>query len=778
MRMYRLLATGILAATLGAMGCAGCDEDPAGQNDAGGGGGTLPVGGTDGGTTGGTDGGTVVEERYTLSFVGASPVTVYFGDSVDLAFRLTDATTGQPVSGQNVAFSLNGVGGTLDWPQRTTDAAGVAMVPFNAGTMVANPIVTATTDDAADVRVSLQIVQNPTGQLVISVADSTRVGLARADALVFTAAPGQAAVTCESLEMATTLPTAAFSADFDMGTGTRTFNGLDHGQKVTVLASGYSARGDLIASGCNDGAGMDWTVQGGATLTVPVALAQLPTTVTGEYEALLKMELVSALPDPYETYVRTVTDLLTDPAGYATYLVLRGYDGANDPMTVPDGDSWTSYRMAPCGDPVYRWATFDEISSLSDDCGITYNLFNIGRNAMSGVVDNVTNGALTEVQNIGANIEGLTEEFEIGATYTITPLNPELGGYTVNEEWNRFVFKWNIGCDHPGDLKCVRRAVTPPADMMPPFRAVQTTYGATIQHAIPTGDAYPIDERFVVTPEDGYAMELAYGSILILAMNQLVFPSLPGGLAGNSLHEVLNNLVDCQSLGGSIGSSLCTAGLAAADAYVTNELDGLTIGGGDDNVVIGKDESGVTGGGTFSLIDADGDLKTELVREVDLYVQYTDPDNPGASQDIFAPITGHGRLAADACAQDTDCEAGFACVPVAHVLETAAIEMDCRPIRGMALGGGDCMADTDCRSGHCLGATPTAAGTCYQACDADAQCGAGNVCATDADAGAFEYNVEGVLAQQRAVGQPDHGLPLRNGLGAVAAPTCVEAPAP
>jgi hypothetical protein len=254
-------------------------------------------------------------------------------------------------------------------------------------------------------------------------------------------------------------------------------------------------------------------------------------------------------------------------------------------------------------------------------------------------------------------------------------------------------------------------------------------------------------------------MALRYGAIIMIAMNELVFPSICEDC--NSFEDVLLWLVPCDSLAdavegaiglpGALTEGLCGTALSFGAQYVEGMVLDLELAGNPE--VVGKEEAGVTGGGMFYLVDTNMDLTTEDVTEFEMHVQWNDPNDPVLSQDILLPITGEGRAAASGCTHDAICDAGETCQPVAHYLKIAELEMDCRIAVGAATAGASCTQDVQCGSGLCVGATQNTAGACFAACEETSQCGAGT-CVSD-----------GVLVNLDDV---------MNGLGDVATNACMQ----
>ncbi|MBI4821689.1 MAG: hypothetical protein HY791_35840 [Deltaproteobacteria bacterium] len=691
-------------------GCGGCDDELVAVDDDGGATGDasfnpdatsnpLDAGFID---TGVADTGAVVETRI-LRFEGTSPVLLAPSGSADLRFSLR-MTSGTAVANQVIRFNATGTAGNLNVATVTTDAGGFGTVRFVAGAAAGQSTVTANADGAAAISVTVRVDANPSAGLVLNVSSTTRIPVAASEALVYL---GATVPTCAQLAAATTLPTATMGATFTALPGSRTFPNQPIGSRVTVYATGTSAPGFVVGMACVEGT----IIPTSGNATVNLVLTQAPTKFAGEYDVLLHFQLGDALPEPYDGTVGLISDILSYPAGYAVYATLKYSDQQIGTSFV----TWT-----PPSETVERLATYDEVSNNP-------TIFNVWREA-SRLVDDLLVAQLgqtyLDVTNVGEDVARLVRDFEVGARWSLEAKTTS--GYQITETWRSLVYTWQLGCPN-GDFGCARRPMS--------------LEGANARYA-PAAASYDIainlaslaapgeTERWEVIPAT-HPIVFRYGAVIMLALNQLVFPSLPGGLAGNSLGEVLQNLINCTDVGTSLGNvtglsptifeNLCTAGVAAGATAIENQV--LALETNDDATIVGRSQSGVTGGGRFYLLDANHDLETELVRDVTVYAQWTDPTNPGFSQDITAPITGLGRRAATGCNTDVDCTMGRVCQAVPSYLEVRGLERDCRRKVGNTAGQGACTQDVQCESGLCLMSGPS--GTCFEACNGAGTCAVG-----------------------------------------------------
>lgn len=718
MRHLRYLAVALLATSTAA--CSGCEDDlvPIISEDASArldGGFRLDLGiESDAGLPSGDAG----DQTRSLSFDGTSPVTLYYRATRDLRFLLRNGE-GAAIPGEQIQFGLVGATGAINTMTAVTDTQGAVIVRFTAGTTAGAASVTASAERATPVTVLINVQEDPAAGLIVDVRSNARLPVATADARIYIGTAAQVP-SCATLRAAPTLPTATLSANYTSLPGSRTFNNQPSGQRVTVFALGAGPNGVTIARGCTDGV----TLVGATNTRVVVDLDQDPTDFDGNYDVLLQFDLGTALPSPYDTTVNLVTDILSNPAGWAVYQTLAAIDNQSG------FTSFLNCTVPICGST--RRATFREVSANPG----TFNVWN----AATGLVDNFLNQLLGQayvtVRTVGGDIDQLIRRFEVGADYALTTTT-SAPRVAVEENWKALVFTWSLSCPQ-GDTGCARRPIElsgANAHLAP----AAALFGASITHAPRTTPAPAESERFKIVPDD-HPINIRYGAIIILALNEIVFPNLPSSIAGNNLSQVVANIVNCPNVGTSIANAtsgllsaafvegLCTAAVSAAATYVENQI--LALDSQNNPGLIGRPEDGVTGGGEFYLLDADHDLRTELVRELTMYAQWTTPGNPTQSQDITAPITGAGRRTVENCTTDTDCEAGLVCTPVPHYLKVRALELDCRYEVGNTAGGVGCALDADCASGICFD-PGSGMRICYEACEGSGACSIGT-CTEDA----------------------------------------------
>jgi hypothetical protein len=674
-------------------------------------------------------------EARVLAFEGTSPVVVFYGSTTPLLFKVS-RPNGAPVAGVTVVTSSSGTGAALNVSQATTDSGGVARFQVVTGLVDGQLDVTASSDRAPDVTIRVQVRVNPEGALALTVTSATRIPVLTATAQLWVAPEPP---TCDAVMAASPPPVPTLTHDFPALPGQRTFTGLPTGHKVTVLVSGRNNLAQ-VGVGCVEGA----AIVGGGTTPVAVTLEQEPTAYAADYDVLMGIALGNVLPEPYESAVGTVTAILADPAGWAVYQALVQADAFFVFTTFTYWDV----------NGVSVQASYQDVSTHPE----VFNTWRTARGIVDTMLANQLGQAYVDVTTASGDIRTTVTNFEVGARYHLAEAPASRPPHEVTESWNDLVFTWRYGCA-PGDVGCARRPV---ALDDPELAPAATTYRVAISHA-PLAGPPPETERFQVLPEP-HAFMLRYGAVILIALNEVVFPNLPASVAGDSLTEVVTNLVDCASLGAQLATSVgfgsaatwegfCTDGIALGVGAAEGQLLALTAGGSP--TLVGRDSSGVAGGGEYFLLDRDHDVATELLRDLTMYVAWYDPAN-GTSTEVNSPITGHGRLAASGCVVDGDCAAARVCQPVPSYLEVRAVEMDCRRHVGASAGMASCVAHADCAAGFCVGLTSSGGtvthGFCYLACSGTS-CAAPAACVPDG----ASYDL----------------TPVREGLGEASAACCV-----
>jgi hypothetical protein len=682
--LTRLLPLLTLAA--GPMACNGCDDPLSALGE--GKGTDLPV-----------------EEQggpRALTYVGESPLSVVRNDTATLRFTLKELESGAPVVGEPVAIEVSGTAITTTVTAIPTDASGAIDVVIRAGDLLGEATVTARAADidgkTVEDGVIVRVVEDPAAGLRVELDSTTRIEVDEALVQVYAGVNPPA---CTTLLAAATPPNGNYQATFTTIPDEQDFEGLTTGHRATVLALGVNDNGFVFAKACET----TGALPGGVMTTVSITLEQGETTVEGDYDVLMHMALGDALPSPYDETVDMVTALLSNPAGYALYLALRWMDRDWGTTFVTRDGEEMSYR---------------DVEQNPN----AYTTWNLGQDALHEMLLDQLGQTYLDITSVGAGVRDVVTDFEVGGRFAV--YESATGALSIDEAWQDIVLYWPLPCDEIDgsiDMACARRPLSLEDDNLAPVLA---TYGAAYDLA-PNADE---TERFEVVT-DPHGLTLRYGALLLAILEQVVFPSLPGDIAADNFGDVLTNIVGCDNIAASISgdptaalfiSSLCETGLDFAAAELEQQLLSLEV----ESTNVG--EEGLAASGTFALVDEDHNLETELVYDYEFNVQWFVPGDPGASNDIAAPIRGDGRRAWATCTDDAQCGTGKSCQARGSYLKVARIELGCNANIGTLAGGTACTNDDQCQGGLC---SPVGAGgalVCAEACDGNNDCASGLAC--------------------------------------------------
>jgi hypothetical protein len=662
------------------------------------------------------DAGTPTEGRI-LKFNGTSPVALYTGATPELSFSLT-TSDGMPVGKATVMFMFQGTGGSVYPTSGQTDSLGNITTTFDADVNPGSGMLTATADLAQPVVIEIDVTQNPNTRLVLDVNSNTRIPVTATDALVYVGAQGTLP-SCAQLLGTTTPPSPTFTAMFTALPGSQAWPGQMAGQSATAIATARSMLGGVIARACTENV----TLSSGIDTHIVVNLDQNPPNFDGSYDVLLALDIGDTIPPPAGPIIVTITDILSDPAGWAVYQVL----GLLDDNLSTDFVEWT-----PPGGTMQVRASFDDVKANP----MLFPFWKAGRDAFDNFLRQQFGQPYITVTEIGGDIAHLVRNFEVGAGYTITATGTP-NRVKVFEDWQAMVFQWQYGCPN-GDLGCARREIdfTGPNARLAPTTA---TYGATIHYTPTTTPAPGEIERYTLAL-DSHSVDLRYGAVILIVLDQLVFPNLPAPFNGNNLTDVIDHIVDCASLAQQLSMALggfpppaviepiCMSAIAAAATYVENQIlmldssNGL-VGGNSPN-----------GGGQIVLVDKDLDTVMDTVESEMTHLSWS------TGQMISTPITGAGRRRATHCHRDTDCPSPTLCSPIASYLKVRRVENDCRRQAGSTLGMRACTQNGDCASNLCFD-PGTNNHICFSACY-----GAGSCMSGTCTSSAATVNLDAVLA--------------------------------
>ncbi|HEY4222714.1 MAG TPA: hypothetical protein VGO62_15265 [Myxococcota bacterium] len=641
-------------------------------------------------------------EGRVLIYVGDEPLAMFYAASGQLRFTRKEQD-GTPVAGDKIKIDVHGSAVSVPGDSYITDEGGGIEVPVVAGTEVGEATVIARATDVDgsidEAVVHIDVEEDPETGIVVTVTADTRIPVVRADARVLIGAdpPSCAGILAGSAE-----PTPFTTLSYTAFPSSQTVAQVAAHSMAIVVVDGYGAEGQVVARGC----GAAGPLPGGITTPIDVSLDQGQSTLAGNYDVLMHMALGQALPHPYDTDVDLITALLSDPAGFALYFVLREIDRETGFTTFVTHNGVE--------------LTYDEVSAQAAVDPGSFPTWSFGRDQLNTLLTNQLGQTYTEITDIGASLRDIVTDFEVGAQLQVQQNDD--GTLTVGEQWRDLVLYWPLPCAS-GDMACARRPVTL-ADLN--LAPVTSEYGATDAYA-PNAD---VAERYLVTTNP-HGLTLRYGDLLVAILEQVVFPSVPGGQAGDDFGAFLQNIVGCANIATSVTSDptasqfvegICDAGLQLAGDAITSQLESLQVDAADPSV------EGLQSSGSFALLDKDQDLTTEIVDEYTYNIEWYNPNDPNATQDISAPITGDGLRERPACDADSQCGAGLVCSPRGSYLKVAQVELGCDHAKGNTVGGASCVGDSDCATGLCTPVGAANALQCYRACNLATDCTGSDNC--------------------------------------------------
>jgi len=679
-RLLRCVIPSFTALLVGLGGCDGCSDEPVTPLD-------VNLDPLD------PDTGLDPKEPRQIVFDGVSPVVVYRGQTQQLRFVVTGERSGAVAIEAPVTVDSSGFGATAIGASFLTDVTGAAFVPVRADAFDGNLTVTASIVDVdgtvETASAVVQVVEDPSATLQITVNAATRIPVTTATAQVYVAT---GAPDCATLLAQSSLPAPSFNATFAAVPGSQTFADQAAGRRAAVVVTGLGSNGSVVARGCAESPRLD----GGVVTTLAVTLQQAATQITGDYDVLMHVALGDALPAPIDTTVDTISGVLADPAGLALFFVMKEAGLEFDPA-----DTYRDAERNPQSFPLWNSFRTSLDTLLAQRLGQRY----------------------TNITDIGAGIRDVITDFEIGGRFEVSEVLA--GSYEIHESWRDAVVYWPLSCP-AGDMACARRPISLADAALAP---VDASYAADIVYA-PVGTD---SERYEVTT-DPHGLNLNYGAFVLAILEQVVFPSLPNGLASDSLGGVLVNVVGCTDIATSISggdpviqaliNNVCTVGLNTAAGFAEAQLTSLRVNA--QNPSLGAE--GLAAEGTFLLRDADKDTEVESLDDFQFQLGWFNPNNAAASQDISSPITGDGVRARLACVDDGQCGAAQVCSPIPSYLQVARVAFGCTPRRTGLAGGLACSADSQCSSGLCDPVGLAGANVCFEACDGPSDCGVGLTC--------------------------------------------------
>ena len=290
----------------------------------------------------------------------------------------------------------------------------------------------------------------------------------------------------------------------------------DGTQKYTLLAFSENSNQTVQAWGCDNTVQVEW----GKSKTVEVPLLDRPPLYAGAYTVTSKFDFISAIPEPYRTYVNYVVKFFQDPTG--TLLTL-----ACDLLTAP-GDTLNSF----CGLVFNEDPNTHELT-LSALGGFVSDLLNA---VIQGLAHDSVFGTIFQV---GGDVADILKQFEITATFNFNK-EPHAEGEgadaklvfadgDTNENWHTVKVKWTLGanCDTETEAGC----------------GVRSFSTSLFQTAAITGTFKASVTNYYDLTIDMHPLNLRYGALVNYFVEAVLIPLVVKNDTVNSYEELLGFLV-------------------------------------------------------------------------------------------------------------------------------------------------------------------------------------------------------------------------------------------
>jgi hypothetical protein len=441
--------------------------------------------------------------------------TIYINYTDPKTLKVVYTEDGVPVAGQPVRFEVSDPTiGHINTASGATDPTGIASVVTKSRVPAIGQYTVKAYIDGVGQKF-FDVVVSPKGQVpltVIGTYNGTRPVSVYSVNLYKQNGAGQPA--CQDILDLYENGTASVARDNVLLSQSAKFPDLDGleqagKQKYTILAYSKNQNDAVQSWVCDSTQG---EVEWGKTKTVQVTLADRPPLYTGSYEILSRFDFVSAIPEPYRTYVNYVVsffqsptqtiitltcDLLTDPGGQLNSFCDLLYDNGPNGQLVPS-------------------ALNGFVSQLLD--AVIQSL--------------LRNTVFSKIFQVGGDVADILKQFEIRATLTFKKEPDETGRFAdgdTSENWHTVKVKWTLGanCDPNTEAGCGVR---------------QFSVNAFQQQAV-TGKFPASVANFFDLTIGQHPLNLRYGALINYFMEAFLVPLVIGNPLVNSYEELLGYLV-------------------------------------------------------------------------------------------------------------------------------------------------------------------------------------------------------------------------------------------
>lgn len=451
--------------------------------------------------------------------------SIFIGYSEQIPLEMVYTEDGQPVMDKAVTFTVendpNNLG-RLNINSVVTDAAGVARVTVSPRVNQIGQFAVKATMPGTDLPAKyFDVVISPKGLVPLTVVGTyngqRQVGSYSVRLYKQTAA-GEPK--CSSVDLSldpdtnNALPTANYGRDNILRQQTAKFPeflGLetDGTQKYSILVFSRNAGGAVQAIGCDSTNG---EVNKNESRTVSVEMLDRTPTYVGSYEIISRFNFVSAIPEPYRTYVEYVLGFFKSPT---TTIVQVACDLMTSDDQQLNGFCDSLFTMGPNGQLVP--------STLGSF------IFDLADDIITAVLSDTI---FATILTTGGDVANILTAFDIQATLDFKK-QPNAQGVWANgdvtENWHSIKVKWTLGqnCDPATEVGCGVRVFS-----MNAFQQQAVT------GVVPASVANELELSIAQHP-----LNLRYGALINYFLEAFLLPLVTGQQSVDSYEELLGFLV-------------------------------------------------------------------------------------------------------------------------------------------------------------------------------------------------------------------------------------------
>jgi len=286
----------------------------------------------------------------------------------------------------------------------------------------------------------------------------------------------------------------------------------DSPQYYTIVAVGRKVGGPPLVWACEDGTDAEkpTRVAYGTTNSLTMVLQDIPPSLVGSYELENFFDLVSALPEPWQSNVQTVLDFFKSPSATLLKLVCQ--------IDSSDLDSFCGYLFKDSDNPCVEPAQ----DCLKNPVGVA--AFQVLDGVILDLLENNLGGIGGDIFGVGQDIEEMVNNLNIESTMVIHEepgadgVIPEAaadGPPVAEEMWHTLNYRWTYNTDcSPQDMSCGWKSYS-----------MYEIPGLSKDLLTGQFSGKFVDDKLTVDP---HPLRLSYGALLNFVFESLVLPLISG----------------------------------------------------------------------------------------------------------------------------------------------------------------------------------------------------------------------------------------------------------